>query len=569
MPITRNDFKGLTDQYLDTAGYTLDPTFQNIFLQDPKELDQRRIRAYKYFMDFYNDRHWEESGEVNPAYGTRDLTSEEFNRRTWNVSRNIVDKLVDFMIGQPWSIKLPEELEPEELTDVGQENPVHDVLESVWKANRREEFSYQMAMMGSVTGDVFVKIHYDEDFYAEGVGELKFTVLDSRTVIPFFDSLDRTKMIGCRIQYPVKEVQTDGSTQTRMYREIHTESTIVYLLDQEIQSVVPNPLGELLVVHIKNEPLPWSRFGRSDLEPLIKPNKELNEKVSELSEILNYHSAPITIVKGARLQQLEKGTRKIWTGIPPEGDVFNLNLDADLSSTTDYIDRLKTHLFETGNVPEETMGSVQAVSNTSGSALHIQYQPLVERTQRKQVTYGHGLMQINRIILRFYEAVGVLELPEDVPPAIKYMTSIQWGDALPRDRSIDLNDIATEIGLGIESKRGALKRLGEENPQAKLDEIKQETLEQAEMDFMSAGLGGFGDPAAGPDGMGGQPGMGGGPPGAAPGSNTGPQPNVQGAVNASKRNPATQGSQVTTQAVKRSAQETTGQSRSRGRPPGR
>lgn len=641
---TRSDFTGLTDQYLDTSAYNLDPNFQTLFLHDPKELDQRRLRAYKYYMDFYNARHWEENGEFNPAFGNKSFVAEEYNRRTWNLSRNIIDKLITFMVKEPWSIKLPKELEVDEeaavidaaattltpqnpslggagggggdngessesdpsdnSSDSGgppggsqpvgspggnggvgngsgggpsagqdgsqpgadlnlpglslpeqqdQTNPIADLLEAVWEANDRDSFSYKLAYMGCITGDVFIKVHYDEDFYADGMGELKFTVLDSRTVQPFFDDMDRDKLIGVRIQYPVNELQSDGSTMKRMYREVHTDSNIVYLLDDEIQSVAPNPLGEIMVVHIKNEPLPFERFGRSDLYDMIIPQKEYNEKLSDLSEILAYHAAPVTIIKGARVQNLEKGARKVWGGIPKDGDVFNLELTSDLQNSLEYIQRLKTHMHETGSVPEEVLSTLQNVSNTSGSAMHLQYQPIVDRIGKKRVDYGIGLKKINRIILRFYEAVGVIDLPEDVPPAIKYKTTIEWGDALPRDRSLDLADISTEIGLGLESKKGALKRLGEENPEAKLEEIKLETIEQAEMDFMMAGIGGFGDPMAGQDGMG----------GTAAGANDGTQNDVSGAVNGVKTNPAVSGNQTSVQAVKKSAQQTTGANKAR------
>lgn len=539
----RKDFTGLTDWYLDTSKYQLDPAFQSLFLQDVKELDQRRISGYKYFMNFYKNRHWEETGEVNPAYGNRDLLTEEFNRRTWNHASNILDKLVSFLVKEPWSTKLPEELDSNQ--------DVQSVLDTVWEANEREEFSYRMAYMGCITGDCFIKVSYDEDFYADGVGELRFEVLDSRTVIPFWDAKDRTKLIGCRIQYPINEIREDGSTEQVMYKEIHTESTIVTMLDDEIDTVMPNPLGEMLVVHIKNEPLPFERFGRSDLEGLITLSKEFNEKISDLSEILAYHAAPITVVKGARIQQLERGAKKVWGGIPKDGDVFNLNLEADLSSSLEYVDRLRTMISETGSVPEEALSNLQNISNTSGSSLQLQYQPIVDRVMKKQVCYGIGLKQLNRIILRFYEAVGVLDLPEDVSPAKKYKTSIQWGQALPRDRSIDLADISTEMGLGIESKKGALKRLGEENPDAKLEEVQEELLEDAQLDFMTAGLQGFGDPEAGPDTMG-------GPPGTKTGANDGPQNDVSGAVKAAKTNPVTQGRNTSIQAVKKSAQETTG-----------
>lgn len=541
MPITRKDFTGLTDQYLDLAAYDMDPAFQTLFLKDPKEIDQRRLNGYRYFMDFYKGKHWEEAGEFNPAYGGTNFVNEEFTRRTWNHGKNIVDKLVAFLVKQPFSVKLPEELEDDE-------QEVLKLLESVWEANEKEEFAYNMAQMGSITGDCFVKVSYDEDFYAEGVGELKFEVLDSRTVIPVFDGKDRHKMIGCRIQYPIYEVQEDGGKKKVLYQEVHTESTILTLIDGEVVNAAPNPLAEMLVVHIKNEPLPFERFGRSDLEDLILPNKEWNEKISDISEILAYHAAPITIIKGARVQQLEKGARKVWGGIPKDGDVENLSLNEDLSASMDYLDKLRTFIAETGDVPQESQGALQEVSNTSGSALHLQYQPILDRIQRKQICYGKGLRQLNRLILRFYEAVGAIDLPEDISPAKKYKTSIEWGDSLPRDRSIDLADISTEIGLGIESKKGALKRLGEENPEAKLEEVKEDQLEQAEMDFMTLGISGFGDPTGGPDGMG----------GTKPGAEDGPQTDVQGAVKSAKTNPITQGNQTSVQAVKQSAQETTG-----------
>lgn len=554
MPVERSDFRGLTDSYMDTAMMNLDPAFQNYFLQDPKELDQRRFRAYKYFLDFYKGRQWDQNGEYNPAYGNASVLDQEFNRRTHNHAKNVLDKLVAFLVKEPWSIRMAAELEDMmedddiNTPDAVEENPAYKTLEAVWTANNRHSFSYKMAFMGMITGDVWIKLSYDEDFYAEGVGELKIDVLDSRTVMPFFDGHDRDKMIGCRIQYPTKELQSDGEVKTVNYTEVHTDSTIAYFIDGVEDRVVPNPLGELLVVHIKNEPLPFERYGRSVMYDLINPSKEYNEKISDLSEILAYHAAPITIVKGARVQSLEKGAKKIWGGIPKDGDVYNLSLDADLSSSLDYIDRLKQHIHESSGVPEEVLGKVQSVSNTSGSAMHLQYQPLLDRIQAMQIEYGKGLRQINKLILRFYEAVGALELPEDISPALKYKTSIQWGDALPRDRSIDLADISTEIGLMIESKRGALRRLGIENPEAKLKEIKEESIEQAEMDFITTGMSGFGDPAAGADGM-----------GAASGADDGTQNDVSGAVASAKTNPITQGSQTSVQAVKKSAQTTTNQ----------
>lgn len=541
MAIKRTDFNGIDDLYMDTAGFNMDPAFQNLYLRDPKEMDRRRWNGYRYFMDFYKGKQWEEVGEFNPAYGGVNPLNEELQRRTWNHGKNVVDKLVSFLAKENFSIAFPPEMQ--------QNQNISKVLEGVWEANKKSEFCYDMALMGSITGDCFIKVSYDDSFYADGVGELVFEVLDSRTVLPFFDSLDRRKLVGARIQYPIYRVNPDGGKDKVMYQEVHTESTIVTLIDGEVENIVPNPLGELLIVHIKNQPLPYERFGRSDLEDLVLPIKEYNEKISDVSEILAYHAAPITVIKGARVQQLEKGARKVWGGIPKDGDVFNLGLNADLGSSLEYLRQLRQFISETSGVPQETLGALQNVSNTSGSALHLQYQPILDKVQNKQVTYGKGIEQLNKLTLMFYEAAGALEIPTSVTPSLRYKTIVQWGNSLPRDRSIDLSDISTEMGLGVESKRGALKRLGEENPEEKLAEIEQEAVRQADLDYITSGL------------------MEGIPPeesGTMAGAEDGPQNDVEGAVAQAKTNPVTQGEQTSVQAVKNSAQTTTGANKQSG-----
>lgn len=636
MSLVRKDFQGITDMYLDTAAYNLDPSF-NYYLQDPKELDQRRLRAYKYYMDFYDGKHWDDTvgsltmSEWNPAYGYYYSWNEDFNRRTWNVAKNIVDKLVGWLCQEEWKVKVPVELQPEskkpkvaermmqyQQSGMGQqaggqpdqgddggdtdapssdggsdapsssssgnngpkpaqknktpaqeggsttsqmdpemwstdseeedENSVQNVLERFWSINSRHEKTYDIAYQACITGDCFVKLAWDPDFYAEGYGELIVQVLDSRTVMPFWDSHDKRKMIGCRIQYPVKEVQADGSLRTRMYSEVHTEGTIVECLDGQIDKTYPNPLGEIMIVHFPNEPLPYRKYGRSDLEALLLPQKEYNEKVSDFSEILAYHAAPVTIIKGARVQNLERGARKVWGGIPKDGDVFNLGLDSDLSQAVEYLNLLKKHMHETGNVPEEALGALQNVSNTSAAALHVQYQPLIERTLKKQIHFGKGFKRLNELVIKFYESLTeeadeeFIKIPDEVPIQKRYHTDVEWGDALPRDRSIMLADISTEMGLGIESKEGALLRIGVEAPKKKLEEIRNEQMEDAELQFQTAGL-------FAPQGM-----MGGPEQGAASGGE--PQGDVSGAVAQSKTNSTAMGSNVAQNAVKKSAQTT-------------
>jgi hypothetical protein len=65
---------------------------------------------------------------------------------------------------------------------------------------------------------------------------------------------------------------------------------------------------------------------------------------------------------------------------------------------------------------------------------------------------------------------------------ITYRSIIQFPQPLPLDKLIALNEAQTMISLGLESKEGALRALGEEFPAEKMNEIRQELMDDAKAD---------------------------------------------------------------------------------------
>jgi hypothetical protein len=65
---------------------------------------------------------------------------------------------------------------------------------------------------------------------------------------------------------------------------------------------------------------------------------------------------------------------------------------------------------------------------------------------------------------------------------LSYMNYVHFPPPLPLDKLIVLNEIQTKLGMGLESKEGALRALGEEFPEEKLQEIRSELLADAEAD---------------------------------------------------------------------------------------
>ena len=70
---------------------------------------------------------------------------------------------------------------------------------------------------------------------------------------------------------------------------------------------------------------------------------------------------------------------------------------------------------------------------------------------------------------------------------------MHWPPPLPIDALVALNEIQLKMGLGLESKRGALKTLGEEFPDEKAEEIfremQEDLVEQGALDMFRGPVG--------------------------------------------------------------------------------
>jgi hypothetical protein len=71
-------------------------------------------------------------------------------------------------------------------------------------------------------------------------------------------------------------------------------------------------------------------------------------------------------------------------------------------------------MMDISGLPEGSLGRIQPISNTSAAALQIQFQPLVEATERKSPGYERALEKINYFILRWHEIMENEPIPVDL-----------------------------------------------------------------------------------------------------------------------------------------------------------
>lgn len=465
------------------------------------------LKRVKEAWNFYEGYHWE---------GIDDLDSPQV---TFNYCRPFVNKFVAFEFGKGFNINAPIEIEdvgvtindPKIEVDIDtnkdgeisdselqknftvKEKTLSDYLNQVWDDNKKDTLLTEIGQTKSITGEAWVKVQYiepedlNDPFEEYPNGRIKLSVTPTQYVFPRFNDHDKDKLEHLLIMYPIRKEVESGllfrrtSEKTVLYKELWTNTEIIVYNDSEEIDRMDNPYGLIPFVQIKNFPIAGRTRGQGDLEDIIPLNVELNTKKSDVSEVIDYHSAPITLVYGAKIGNLEKGANKVWGGLPKDSKVENLSLQGDLIASANYISDVKTSMCEIAGIPETVLGGASAISNTSGVALQYINLPLIERTRVKRNCTSDSLKLVNKMVLYISLYHGLIKKPESISMKDFLRNDVELPDTLPKDELIELQKLQQEMTLGLECRHGALERLGKDNINKKLAEIDNERLIHPEL----------------------------------------------------------------------------------------
>jgi hypothetical protein len=446
------------------------------------EVHGPRLNRYSLNWAMYLGHHWSYRREMGES------------QMVYNYYRAFTDFIINFTFGRGVSFRSP----------LATEAIIPDILKRVWEIdNDKHGTLWEMGQQGGVSGDVFVKVAYEEAFEdsigSKHPGKVRILPLNASFCFPEFHPHDRSRLIRFKLKYRFWGTSVEGTRQVYTYTEILTDDRIEEYINDELIDSRPNPIGVVPIIHIPNVRISGSPWGLSDCHDVITLNRAYNETATDIADIVNYHAAPVTVITGAKASALEKGPKKVWGGLPKDAQVFNLEGGGQgLIGALEYLKTLKTAMHEMIGVPETALGQVQPISNTSGVALSIQYQPLMNRYQQKLVQYGEGLRRINELVLRtlavkepemftynpvFNGPIKENQLTQlDLNNPLTYETIVHFPQPLPLDKLIVLNEIQQKMNMNLESREGALRQLGEEFPAEKLEEIRAELIKDAKAD---------------------------------------------------------------------------------------
>jgi hypothetical protein len=344
----------------------------------------------------------------------------------------------------------------------------------------------QAATNASVLGDAVLKVYVDA-----ATQRVRLANVDPLQVFPTWAGDDPTQLLAMALtgrldaaeameRYSIEvssaefQAPSEGfAVGTRSSHletvEVWTASSFRLIVGSRTVHEGPNPYGFIPFVHVPNLQPPNSPWGVSDLVDLIPLNRELNERMSDQADVIRYHADPPVVFRGVEEHSdLPVGPGTVWD-LPRDADVSLLEWRGSTPALQEHVERVLRALYEVTETPRTSFGDSGRL--LSGVALETELQPLIQRTFRKRVGWSAGLRRLNRMLLQMSERLD----PELGPGSFfPYRTQVIWPPMLPRDDDAEASRNLALVEGGLRSHRGALEALGELDPEAELQRIRED-----------------------------------------------------------------------------------------------
>jgi hypothetical protein len=361
--------------------------------------DAGRLRRYKQYQDFYEGRHFE-----RPRNGRTNLVL--------NYARAVVDKGLAYLLGRgiDWSV-LPVAEEQERAKRRAMD--VEQLLYDVGTDNDVDAVDQEVAQNAAVVGDGVYKV-----FWQAAEQRVRIVSIDPRTFFATWAGDDRSVLRRVDVVYCLgaENLAAGGYGLTPDLAQTLTGERLVDVVESwtadrleiwvadQLTRADGNPYGFIPFVHVPNLPLPNETSGRSDLVDVLPINRELDERVSDQSDVIRFHAAPPVVFKGvSEHNDLAVGPGTVWD-IPADADVMLLEWQGQGVEVGEHLDRLLRALFEVSETPRTAFGDSDGL--LTGVALEIQLRPIIQKTLRRRVWWTRGLRRRAMMVLRLLDQFG-------------------------------------------------------------------------------------------------------------------------------------------------------------------
>jgi hypothetical protein len=333
-----------------------------------------------------------------------------------------------------------------------------------------------LAVESAVLGDAAMKVTWDD-----AARQPRVSAVDPATLVALSAPDDARKIIelaqgysltGFQVRRVFSREMTTGLDPARSYPVVEqwtADRWRVSIADQPVHDG-PNPYGWIPYIVVANDRRPLSFWGTSDLDDLVAVCREINRRMSVLAHVLELSGAPIAVLENVDGSEgIRVGPGAKWE--LPEGSrayLLDLLQGGGAEVHLRYMDLLFRMLHDLAETPRTAFGD--SGRDLSGAALEVEIQPLVQKVNRKRRIWDGVFAVRNAMLLDLMETFGGEALG-----GLRRTTTI-WPPVLPSDTDGAVRNAVSLVDSGIRSRRSAMATLGETDPDAEMDRVREEWM---------------------------------------------------------------------------------------------
>lgn len=420
------------------------------------EEDRARFARYEAATDFFSGEQWAQRRKPGET------------RLTLNYARALLRKVSAYVFPAEARFSVPVE------GDQAIANRAERVLAETLARNGLAQLDGELCVAAAVRGDAAVKVSWDAV-----AGYPIVAAVDPATLVVEVAPDDPRRVIKAIQCYRLRGgaiaalFGRSALDPARHYQVIEcwtAERWSVTVAGQLLRNQ-PNPYGWIPYVVLANHPSLSGFWGESDLADLYEVCRELNRRMSVLSQVLELSGAPIAVLENIDGSEgIAVGPGAKWE-LPEGSRAYLLDLlgSGGVSLHIDYIAQLFRVLHDLSETPRTAFGD--SGRTISGAALEVEIQPLIQKVARKRRQWDAFYQERNRRLLDLLERFG----REDLGGLRRTVTI--WPNVLPSDAELAVRSAVALVENGIQSRRTALVTLGSNDPDGELDRIASESAQ--------------------------------------------------------------------------------------------
>jgi hypothetical protein len=415
---------------------------------------------------------------------------------TINVSAQAIDKMVSFFVPRAPKIIITGGIDREKQGDrlVELRTPQQILLDTFWDTNNLDNFILDIALSGFVTGHTFLRLILPETINdTPGLG-----IIDPRNIITYWDATKTDRRLFYRLMWDIDNVGNSKRIQdiVPIWLLEHTlgqpvvenldSGWVVFDYERGVENklnlitfdIWPHPFPP--VIDWKNSQAPYIYYGQSDLKH-SQLNDALNFVASNTNKIIYHHAGPQTVITGATIpDDMTSAPDQILEIPDKEAQVYNLEMESDLTASMGMMDMLRASFFAQARVVD--LATVKdKLARVTNFGVRMIYSDMLDMIANKRLFYGNGLSEVSRNAL-----ILMGENDENIDNIV-----VEFEDPLPTDRLETIQSLQIEQDVGILSRQTVAKEMGRD-VDLELDNLDEEqnipVLEEEDDDTATTGI---------------------------------------------------------------------------------